>query len=891
MGPKSHHFITLTSLVLPVLASCSGSPAHTGAGVPAPASSASAGVDPCVVATNLRAKVKPLLDQGRLHRTVEVLKKADRLCPASAPTTWATLVTSLVELGNYSEARTLAAKIDADPRAPGETRAAASTAKAKCDELDKVFPDTADAKKEMHRLLTEARTAESANDAASLSIAEEKYLAAWSAWRPNGEALMAAGRVAMKLGQAAQAQRLFDRALADMERHQKTSVVLDVPNGFTGPVHSLAWSPDGRRLAVAHGRNISFFGQNWVEVARFTGHTQAIQVLAFSPDGQTLASGSFDHTIWLWNASTGEVLKKLEGHTQPVLSLDYAPDGKTIVSAAAEHAFRFWDASTGNTLRTMEVPNSAQWAKYSPDGKTLALVLGNQLNLLEVATNKLVLEQEAYSAAFAPNGQWIAATDHNDALWLRNTSNPRKSAQFVTMDAPAHGFGFAPDNKAIAVVRDKTTVRILHATTGAVLHTLTGHTDYPRAVRFSPDGKILATGGADRTVRLWDTTTGKLIHAFEPHASSVNAFAYAPDGKSLISGSNDKGLRWWDFERGQLKSPLTGHSGSVKSVVFAPDGHSFASGSTDLTARIWDATNGRVLHVLEGHTDAVSSLAYAPNGKVLATGSADRSIRIWELATGKQMNQFAGNISAGYSILYSPDGGALASAPFDSTIRILDLSTGQINRTYIGHYRPVIVLAAPPNGTTIASGSLDQTIRIWDVKTSQTSLELKGHTDFVHALAYSPDGQKLASGSADHTVRLWNSTNGELIHSWEDHFGTVFEVGFSPNGEMLVSSGEDGSLQWRRIDTGETIATVRAIDGHDVGYVFAPSGHFDFLGPEACAAASFPVCRIGSLIQPFALCAERFYEPGLLRKIHDNSTAEFNVENVVELPCDKFDAR
>ena len=70
--------------------------------------------DPCEQAAGLRARVRLFLADGRLHRTVKLIEKADRLCPRTAPETWAALVATLAELGKYTEARKVAGQIEAD---------------------------------------------------------------------------------------------------------------------------------------------------------------------------------------------------------------------------------------------------------------------------------------------------------------------------------------------------------------------------------------------------------------------------------------------------------------------------------------------------------------------------------------------------------------------------------------------------------------------------------------------------------------------------------------------------------------------------------------------------------------------------------------------------------
>ena len=75
------------------------------------------------------------------------------------------------------------------------------------------------------------------------------------------------------------------------------------------------------------------------------GHTRTVSSVSFSPDGTRLASGSFDNTVRLWNAATGEEIATLEGHTDLVESVSFSPDGTLLASGSYDKTVLLWDVS------------------------------------------------------------------------------------------------------------------------------------------------------------------------------------------------------------------------------------------------------------------------------------------------------------------------------------------------------------------------------------------------------------------------------------------------------------------------------------------------------------------------------------------------------------------
>jgi WD40 repeat protein len=474
----------------------------------------------------------------------------------------------------------------------------------------------------------------------------------------------------------------------------------------------LAFSPDGKKLAIIGGRELGLWDPGTgEEIQKFEGEQGTL--VAFSRDGKMLASTDKRMArVKLWDPTTGNLLEQFNPEGL-VDALTFSHDGKMLAAGGfGETAVRIWDLPNDKQMRKLKgVPRFVHSLDFAPDGKTLAL--GGQ---------SLVLQR------WDPRtGKQLDRKEEQDDYMLR--------------------LAFSPDNKILATAGLGQSVRLWDSVTGNALRKLEDldaqSAEGVSPLAFTPDGKsLVGIGGLKKgasaetldTIVLWNPAEGKVCHRFGVSGRVFNTAAFSPDGRALATA---------EHSITQHLNPFTHKDAWETGVV-----------------RLWNPVSGeQIWKVTLGQQ--ISALAFSADGKMLAVGGGlQKCVRLLDANTGKETHSWQAEVPV-TALAFFPQGEVLITSP-DGMLR--NVATGkklrllEYEKTDKDGFAWPRALSVSPDGRMLATRNGPRKIGMWEIASGRQRCSFTHFLQSMEFVAFSPDGKRLATTCDDGTALIWDVT-------------------------------------------------------------------------------------------------------------------------------------
>jgi WD40 repeat protein len=286
-----------------------------------------------------------------------------------------------------------------------------------------------------------------------------------------------------------------------------------------------------------------------------TTYSSNVMTVAISRDAKTLASGSNDKTIKLWNLDSGEEIRIFKGHTSGITQVNFSPDGRILASSSSDKTIKLWNLASGQEIRTLRGHSD-----------------------------------EVTDIAFSPDSKMLASSSGDKTIKLWNLSNGEEIGTLRGHANKVWSVGFSPDGKILATGSGDKTIKLWNVANGEEIRTLKGHTDTVNHLAFSADSKTLASASSDKTIKLWNMPNGQNIQTLRGHSDALWTVAYSFDTTMVASAGSDRTVKLWNPFSGEEIRTLEGHNNRIWSIAFSPNGKTLASGSEDGTIKVWRVT-------------------------------------------------------------------------------------------------------------------------------------------------------------------------------------------------------------------------------------------------------------------------------------------------------------
>jgi WD40 repeat protein len=302
-------------------------------------------------------------------------------------------------------------------------------------------------------------------------------------------------------------------------------------------------------------------------------------------------------------------------------------------------------------------------------------------------------------------------------------------------------------------------------------------------ISFSMDGLSILLGDG-KVARIIDATSGKDIRSLTGHRSLVTAVAFSKDGSMVLTGSKDSTARIFNAQTGQEIMVFSGHADAVTGVGFTSGSSRIVTVSLDNTIRFWDVTTGKQIRSISETDDLLSIFIFPDDSRFLTNGE---NIRIRNIGTDSIMQTIpvhSGRVAVAY------DGSRMAivrNIVYPQDIFIYNTENGALVKTVSGHSERLCAVGITADGTRIVSAA-HNCATLWDVGTGTIlqTFGVEGGSVTASCADISPDGTMVLRNGFDKKINIISVASGQVVQSLSGSVNSVKFAQFSADGSKVI---------------------------------------------------------------------------------------------------------
>lgn len=481
-----------------------------------------------------------------------------------------------------------------------------------------------------------------------------------------------------------------------------------------------------------------------------SGHSSIVTALSLSENSRFLISAGQDDTLILWDASTGNSIRRFRGHNQPAGNIAFVRDKEEALSLDSEGMMLLWNLSEENAIKRVQLPGDSNYGSFT-------------------------------SAAIAPNGSAgiILGRDCCSGIeLLKFDSHTGRTEPFESRD-PSNS---SPPNAG-----------------------------YITGLAMSPDGTVVVTANLDHSVSRWDFASGKITQtaANVPGIRApVRRISILPDDKHALVGTGYVGdpFYMWDMEKNAFRElPTTSNLGHQ--IAIDPTGAVALMYESDRGGSIWDIESEKVVGNIPN--SFVVTAALLPSRDVAYLGQWDGTISKIRISDGVELLRFTSTALEIQTADLSPDEKTIAVSSYpESKAKLISLAGSPVLREIGKSDGPnITAVKFCQSGDCLLTGTTDGSVGIWDWPNGKWKGVFKPpEGGYVESIAVSSNDRFAISGDANGRLYVWSPRNGQFMHKLSDaypqsHYSHHRALALSADDRVLAASSKPGELKvWRTAD-------------------------------------------------------------------------------------------